>query len=445
VLDRGAEPMPAAARKIALTDRSLKALRPAPDGRRITVWDALMPGMAVLVSGKGKRSFYAVKRRAGAASPTWTLLGRYPVVTLAEARAKAREALAALAEGHDPAERRREAERRRRATIFAVVAEDFCSRLDRGQVPKARGTGPLRDPAALAAVIRRELIPVLGEKPIAEVSRRDVITMIEAIRDRGGDRPAPGTRRPDGGPYAARHALSAARRLFAWLVDRDLLTASPCERVKAAATHGAPEARTRVLTDDELRRVWAAAESTPYPYGPLVKMLILTGQRRAEIGEARWPEVDLERALLTIGAERMKAGVAHTVPLSPTAIEILEALPRFVTSDFVFSGRTGDRPFSGFSEAKKRLDRAIGEITPFTLHDLRRSTRTRLAELGISPFVAELVLAHTQTGVHAVYDLFRYSNEKRMALLAWEAKLLSIVAPEPAVPNVVPMPARARG
>jgi integrase len=440
--------MPAAARKVALTDRSLKALRPAPDGRRGTVWDALMPGMAVLVSGKGKRSFYAVKRRAGAASPTWVLLGAYPVTTLAEARAKARETLTALAEGHDPAslaEGRREAERRRRATTFGAVAEDFSSRLDRGQVPKARGTGPLRDPATLAAVIRRELIPVLGEKPIAEVSRLDVIKLIEAILDRGGDRPAPGTRRRDGGPYAARHALSAARRLFAWVVDRDLLTASPCERVKAAATHGAPEARTRVLTDEELRAVWRAASKTPYPYGPLVKMLLLTGQRRDEVGGARWPEVDQQRALLTIGAERMKANVGHVVPLTPKVIEILEGLPRFAAGDFVFSGQTGAKPFSGFSKAKKRLDKECPGIAPYTLHDLRRTVRTRLSGLGVTPVVAEQVLAHTQTGIHKVYDLHLYSDEMRAALLKWEAKLLAIVAPEPEPESkVVPMTARAR-
>jgi integrase len=341
------------------------------------------------------------------------------------------------------AERRREAKRRRRLTTFGAVAEDFCSRLDRGQVPKARGTGPLRDPATLGAVIRRELIPVLGEKPIAEVSRLDVIKLIEAILDRGGDRPAPGTRRRDGGPYAARHALSAARRLFAWVVDRDLLTASPCERVKAAATHGAPEARTRVLTDEELRAVWRAASETAYPYGPLVKMLLLTGQRRAEIGGARWPEVDLERALLTIGAERMKANVGHTVPLSPKAIEILETLPRFRAGDFVFSGATGAKPFGGFSKSKQSLDGACPGIAPFTLHDLRRTVRTRLAVLGVTPFVGELVIGHTQKGVHAVYDLHTYNDQKRAALLAWEAKLLSIVAPGPE-PNVVPMTARAR-
>jgi integrase len=438
--------MTAAARKINLTDRSLKALRAPPAGGSGIVWDAMLPGMAVRVGKKGKLSFYAVRRRRGAKQVSWILLGHYPVVSLAEARAKAREALAALMEGHHPVAQAEEAERRRRATSFAAVAEDFCSRLDRRQVPKARGKGPLRDPATLAATIRRELIPVLGEKPIAEVSRLDVIKLIEGILDRGGDRPAPGTRRPSGGPYAARHALAAARRLFAWMVDRELLTESPTERVKAAATHGAPEARTRVLTDEELRRVWAAlSEKTPYPYGPLVKMLLLTGQRREEVAGATWSEVDLSRALLTIGAERMKAGAAHVVPLTPAVIEILEALPRFAAGGFVFSGQTGAKPFSGFSKAKKRLDGETPGIAPYTLHDLRRTVRTRLSGLGVMRTVSELVLAHTQTGLDAVYDLHTYDAEKRAALLKWEARLLAIVAPEPEPESkVVPMPARAR-
>jgi integrase len=442
--------MPAAARKVALTDRSLRALRPAPDGRRAAVWDALMPGMAVLVSGKGKRSFYAVKRRAGAASPSWVLLGHYPVVTLAEARGKAREALAALAEGQDPAsvaEGRREAERRREATTFGAVAEDFCSRFEGGRVPKARGEGPLRDPRGLTAVIRREFVPPWRDRPIAEIARRDVIDLIEAIVRRGGDKPPPGTRRKEGGPYAARHAISAARRLFDWAVDRELLSASPCTMVKAKSVHGTPEARRRALSDEELRAVWAAAEATPYPYGPLVRLLILTGQRRSEVAGARWSEIEpLERGLLVIGAERMKANVGHTVPLTPTAVDLLGGLPRFAALDFVFCGATGAKPFGGFGKAKVRLDKLVGEIKPYTLHDLRRTVRTRLAELGVSPFVGELVIGHAQKGVHAVYDLHTYDDEKRAALQRWEAKLLSILAPEPEPESkVVAMPARARG
>ena len=441
--------MPAAARKIQLTDRSLQDLRPTPEGQRAVVWDALMPGMAVRVSGKGKRSFYAVKRRAGAAQPSWVLLGHYPVMTLAEARTRAREAIGALVEGNDPAalaeakrRQKEEAERQRQASTFATVAEDFAGRLMSGRIPKARGEGPLRHPGATAATIRRELVPAWGDRPISEITRRDVIELMEAIRDRGGPKPEPGTRRASGGPYATRHARAAARRLFDWLVARDVLAQSPCERVKSKEVHGSPEARKRVLDDDEVRRVWAAAEVTPYPYGPLVRMLMLTGQRRNEIAEATWGEI--EAALLTIPPERMKADAGHVVPLTPAAVAILEGLPRFAAGDFVFAGQTGARPFSGFSKAKRRLNAALGGMKPFTLHDLRRTTRTRMAELGVTPFVGELVIGHRQRGVHAVYDLHTYDDEKREALLKWEARLLSIVAgPEPATPEVVPMRASA--
>jgi integrase len=417
--------MPAAARKVALTDRSLQALRPAQEGQRAIVWDALLPGMAVRVSVKGKRSFYAVKRRAGHTQPSWVLLGAYPVVTLAEARAKARETLGALMEGLHPASlaeaKRRaaeEAERQFKANTFAAVAEDF---IRRHAMTKRSGR-------MVAGIIRRELIPAWGERQITEITRRDVIALVEAILDRGGDRPLAGTRRRTGGPYAARHALSATRKLFNWAIGRDLLTVSPCDRIKAAELHGPPEARDRVLMDDEIRRVWAAAEATPYPYGPLVRLLMLTGQRRDEIAGARWGEVDLDRVILTIGAGRMKAGVGHAVPLTPAAVEILRALPRWATGDYVFAGRTGAKPFSGFSKAKARLDRAIGDIKSYSLHDLRRTVRTRLAELGVTPFVGELVIGHAQKGVHGIYDLHTYGVEKREALLRWEERLFAIVA-----------------
>jgi integrase len=430
--------MPAAGRKIALTDRSLQALKPA--GKRSIVWDALLPGHAVRISGKGKRSFYAVKRRAGETQPTWVLLGVYPTMTLAVAREAARDALGALMEGHDPATRaeakrraREEAEAVRKTSHFSTVAEDFIR----------RHVATKRSGNMVAGYIRRELIPVWGERPIAEITRRDVVALIEAILDRGGEKPIAGTRRRSGGPYAARHTLSAARKLFNWAVGRDRLTASPCDRVKAAEIHGAPAARDRILTDDELRLVWGAAATTAYPYGPLIQLLILTGQRRDELAAAQWDEIDRDQATLTISASRMKAKAGHIVPLTTKAVEILEDEPRFAAGNFIFWGKTGAKPFSGFSKAKKRLDQAAGEIAPYTLHDLRRTVRTRLAELGVTPFIGELVIGHTQKGVHAIYDLHRYTAEKRDALQRWEERLLDIVAgPEPA--RVIPLPRATR-
>lgn len=436
--------MPAAARKIALTDRSLKAMKPAPAGKRDTVWDGIQPNLAVRVTDRGRRTFVVVRRRAGDAQPTWATLGEYPTLGLAEARKAAREALASLAEGkvlrEVKVEKRRAAEeaaRQRQGSTFGAVAEEF---IKRHAMTRCSG-------AMVAGIIRRELVPAWGDKQLTDIGKRDVIALVEAILDRGGNKPAPGSRRKTGGPYAARHALSAARKLFNWAVGRDLITASPCDRIKAAELHGTPQARDRVLSDDELRAAWKATEAAGYPFGPLVQMLMLTGQRRDEIAAARWSEIDLERGLLTIGAGRMKAKAGHVVPLTPAAVDILRALPRFAAGDFVFSGRTGARPFSGFSKAKARLDGKIAEdssaVAPYTLHDLRRTVRTRLSELGVAPFVAEMILAHAQQGVARVYDLHRYDDEKRAALEAWERRLLAIVGPAPEPANVVPMRARA--
>jgi integrase len=464
-------------RKVALTDRSLLAMKPAPAGKRLTIWDARMPGLAVRITDKGKRSFYAVRRRAGVDTPSWVSLGAYPVVTLAEARAKAREALGALMEGKDPAvvaEEKRREEARRRADLFEVVADEFVARLESGNVRKVRGGGGVRrDATEIAAIIRREFLRQIradggwkdGEgalwrgRPIAEIARRDVREAIEAIVARGGSGSADGRRR-GGGPYAARHAFAAVRRLFGWAVSRDLIEKSPCEGLEAVELHGAPAARDRVLTDNELCLVWRVADTAGYPFGALVKMLLLTGQRRDEIANATWSEIDGTLLTLTIPAERMKGNFVQTVPLVPAAIAILETLPRFAGGKYLFSTTTGKRPISGFSKMKARLDAAVLKfaregapepaqvtIAPWTLHDLRRTVRTGLSSVGVLPIIAELTIGHKQTGISAIYDRHRYDVEKRAALTAWETKLMSIVGepkPRPAAPDdVVPLKVRA--
>lgn len=453
--------MPSAKRdpgRTLLTDRTLGALKPAQSGQRETLWDTSVRGLAVRVGARGRPAFYVVRRRAGDSRPSWRKLGDYPAMKLAEAREAARQALGALSEGKDPAAvatAKQRKQQRQRADLFEAVAEEFATRLEAGRIRKVRGGGgPLRNAAELAAIVRRELIPALHGRPINEITRRDIRESIEAIVARGED--VSPTRRK-GGPYAARHALAAARRLFSWALSRDLIEQSPCDGLKPVELHGAPAQRDRVLTDEELRLVWHAAEAAGYPFGPLVKLLLLTGQRRDEIADMRWPEVDND--VLTIPAERMKGGFAQTVPLSPTAIEVLGALPRFAGGDYVFSTMAGQRPVSGFSKMKSRLDGAMVKlasegaaqpetvtIEPFTLHDLRRTVRTGLSSVGVLPVIAELTIGHKQTGISAIYDRHRYDLEKRDALERWERKLLATVntAPPTAPGVVVQMRSRAR-
>jgi len=186
--------------------------------------------------------------------------------------------------------------------------------------------------------------------------------------------------------------------------------------------------------------VWAAAGATDLRFGPLGRLLVLTGSRLREWAEARWDEVDTDAATLTVSTSRMKMKFAHVIPLCPAALEIVQNLPRFAGGDYLFT-TTGQRPISGFSKFRKKFDGTLnGAVASFTIHDLRRTTRTNLAAAGVSPFIAELVIGHVQKGVHATYDKFRYNDEKRAALERWATRLLSIVAPEP----VRPEPKRAR-
>ena len=224
---------------------------------------------------------------------------------------------------------------------------------------------------------------------------------------------------------------------------------------------GVKKPRQRVLTDAELSEIWEATGSTPYPFGAFVRMLLVTGQRLREVANARWSEFNLEKALWTIPAGRMKGDAAHEVPLSPLALEILRSLPRTRTDGrdhpaYVFSTTQGKAPISGFSKSKVQLDRKLAEMlrtaahseetgttAGWVYHDCRRTMRTHLSGLPVPDLVSELVIAHAKPGLHKVYDQHAYREEKKRALDLWAAKLLSIVEPNPAG-NVVQLAALSR-
>jgi integrase len=461
-------------RKQDLTDRALKTLRAAPEGKRYEIMDTQVPGLGIRVTGNGQRTFVLIARFPGHEQPTRRALGQYVPLddaeekrrykalpeedrkketfeaylvrtygasTLAGAREKARKWRAMIQSGIDPQtheERQRHAAVRQQRNTFATVAEDFI----KDKLPGERkGREVERD-------IRREFIPAWGKRPVAEIAPHDVRAVVKAAKDRGA-------------PYQAHNLLTTARRLFSWAIDQQVygLVSSPCERLKPKAIIGKKIFRTRILDDDELRAFWRATRHLGYPYAPLFRVLALTGQRKSEVAEARWSEIDLAKKLWTIPAERMKADAAHVVPLSDDVTAILESLPRFKKGDHVFSTTFGKKAVNGFSKAKERLDermlrfwRALGRllgkdrrkarIEPWVIHDIRRTMRTGLSALPVSDLVRELVIAHTKPGLHKVYDQHAYEQEKRHALELWAARLQSIVDPPP--PNVVQI-ASARG
>ena len=166
-----------------------------------------------------------------------------------------------------------------------------------------------------------------------------------------------------------------------------------------------------------------------YPYGPVVRLMILTGQREREVSDMRWSEIDFDKKLWTIPAERMKGKRAHVIPLAPEALALLKTLPRFIGGECVFSATGGAKPVNGFSKTKERLDKLSG-VSGWVLHDLRRTMRTHLSALPIEDRVREHMIAHAQPGLHQVYDRHAYSAEKRRGFELWEVRLRGIVEPK---------------
>jgi integrase len=401
--------------KRALTDRTIKSLskKPAKPGKTYDVPDALVPGLAVRVMPSGRRSFVLVARFPGRKNPTRRSLGCYGAITLDTARERARVWLDLIRRGIDPQieeERQRTAELRKQAHTFTAVAEEFI----KVHVSKTRQA------AAVELSIRKEFMARWGERPIACITSHDVLTVTDAAVGRGS-------------PYQAHSLLAYAKSLFNWALSRPEygLETSPCDRLKPKQIIGKKQARQRILSDAEIRALWSSAETMGYPYGPLIKLLLITGQRLNEVARATWGEFDLDRKLWTIPAERMKAGAVHTVPLSDEAMKVLRELPRFKQGDHLFSATYGTKPVNGFGRTKRRLDELmadrLGTLEEFRFHDIRRTMRTGLSALPVPDMVRELVIAHTQKGLHKVYDQHTYDAEKRQALDLWAARVIAIV------------------
>jgi integrase len=248
-----------------------------------------------------------------------------------------------------------------------------------------------------------------------------------------------------GAPVGANRSFTQLRKMCNWAVSRGLIERSPCERIASPS----PESpRDRVLDLNEIGLIWLAAEQLGYPFGPIVKLLVLTGQRRGEIGGMEWKELDLEKRVWTIPVARSKNRRQHVVPLSPQAIEIIESVPRFEGAKFVFS--PWDRPPGGFAGAKSRLNRLVtlanegAPIPAWTLHDCRRSTATQLAAIGISLHVTEKILNHVSGsfgGIVSVYQKHSFANEMRDALDRWDRKIKALINGDEG--RVIELPARA--
>jgi integrase len=385
-----------------ITARTIETIKPLPHRQEIP--DAHLPGLYLIVQPSGARS-WAVRYRSNGQTRKHTL-GAFPRIDLKAARTLAGTALRAVAEGRDPGQEKVAARSERPDTVEAVAKQFVdlhCRRSNR--LRTIEGTQQLLD---------LHVLPHWRKGLIKDISRRDVLDLLDGIVEGGR-------------PVAANRVLTAVRKLFNWAMERDIIASSPCAGVKPPTPE---QSRDRVLADSELRNLWHAADKLGGPFAALVKLLMLTGQRRDEVARMTWSEVDLDARLWTLPKERSKNGQPHDIPLSEPAIAILESLPR-IGDTFVLT-TDGKAAASNYSKNRRRLDALLPPDMPqWVLHDLRRTAASGMARLGINLPTIEKVLNHSSGsfgGIVGVYQRHDFADEKRRALERWDAYVADLVS-----------------
>jgi integrase len=376
--------------KRALTAASVERIKPPAKGQQ-DIFDRGYPGLALRVSYGGSKAFVFLYRTGGRLRRM--TLGTYPAITLADARDAWREARKDVQAGRDPAKGKDGAG----TTDFKGVFEEW---LRRDQAEN-------KSKAVVARTIERDVLPAWHGRQISDIGRRDVLDVIDAVVDRGA-------------PIMARRLQANLHTLFKWAVGRGIIELNPVANLPKP---GSEIRRDRVLTDDELVAVWHASGRLGWPHGDAIRLLILTGARREEIGQLRWSEIS--GATITLKGERTKTGEPKDIPLSRAAIPILRRIPRIAGSDFVF----GAKPVASWPRAKARVDELSG-VTSWRIHDLRRTAATGLQKLGTPLQVTEAILGHTagsRAGVVGIYQRHDYADEKRTALEVWGAHVMALV------------------
>ncbi len=379
--------------RIKLTKGTIDAL-PILSSEKI-YWDAASPGFGVKVTPKGRKVFIVLYRTGGAGSKLRKYtIGPYGQVTLHQARVAAQKVFASKLDGRDPAAEKREAKRRAVADLVEDLLENFITqRLSQN-----------RSAAETSRLLRREVGKPWAGRSIHTIGKRDVVDVVSAIVQRGA-------------PAAANKTLKSLKTFLRWCVGQAILDRSPAEGVPLPTKE---LARDRVLSDTELTRVILAAREIGGPYGAIVELLALTGQRREEVACLHWEELDLAQRIWTIPKTRTKNAKAHVVHLSTQALGVLKRADQKGPLAFTL---LGTKPFQDFTHAKRRLDQLSGVIG-WRLHDLRRTCVSGMARIGVAPHVADKILNHQAgmiSGVAAVYQRHDFLSARRQALDLWGA------------------------
>jgi integrase len=402
---------------------TVKALQKLKKGSKDQfLWDEELPGFGVKLTKAGRRSYILQYRTGGRGSPTKRyVIDSSGLMTPEAARDIAKELLVEIGKGGDPATERAHGKLR---TVAALIDGFEKSREEKGR----------RSAGDMAKLLRRELLAGWGARAAVDIRRSDVSLLLDGIKNRGHAQTANKLRR-------VMHAM------FKWALAREWVRTNPVAGIEAPAEE---ISRDRVLTDAELAEIWHGCSDLPTAWAASVKVLILTAQRRNEVGGMLTDELDLPNALWTIKAERSKNGTADLTQLAPQVVAVLASLPKIEKCPYVLTN-DGRRPIGGWSQLKTDLDSAILErrrqaakasgfdpdevqpMKPWTLHDLRRTAATGMAALGIMPNIIDRVLHHSRKrrGIIAVYDRHEYAAERRDALVRWAARVDALVNTPP--------------
>jgi integrase len=368
--------------------KRVEAARPSAGRQEIA--DIYLRGLYLVVQPTGTKT-WAVRFRLGGKSHKHTI-GPYPAFSLAQARDAASAVLRSVAEGRDP--------KQQHTNNVARAVEQFVAHHGKHYRPKS-----LYEARRL---LQLYVVDNWGTRRLNSISRADVRTTLYGIA----------------APVAANRAHSVMRKFFNWAVENDLIASSPMAGVRAPNKE---KSRDRVLTDAELAAVWHAADKVGYPLGPILQVLILTGQRHGEVAGMVWAEIDLDAGLWVLPPARTKNGRRHEVPLSRQAVEIIREAPR-IGERYVFT-ISGITPYRG--KTNERLP-AVAGVAPWVVHDLRRTAASGMARLGINLPVIEKVLNHAGgsfAGIVGVYQRHEFADEKRAALQQWADYVERLVRP----------------
>jgi integrase len=372
--------------------RNVPLPRPDKGERQIAYIDTMERGLAlILVVGYGgSKTFRVMTYRNG--KPHTKKLGTYPAMTVKAAREQARVYF----------ENPQKFDAQASVGSFKEVADNWFKRH-----VEANG---LLSKNEIERQLKKYIYPKWKDRPFLEIRRRDVNDLLDHVADSHGRRQADAV-------------LATVRHIMGWHQSRDENYTSP---IVKGMRRNKPVARARIFTDDEIRLLWNACTETNETFGALLKVGLLTAQRRDKVATMRWD--DLKEGEWTIRVERREKGTAGKLKLPAMTLKIIEQQPRIADNPYVFPGR-GKTAFNSFSQRKAELDERLSDMESWVIHDLRRTARSLLSRAGVRPDISERVLGHAIAGVEGVYDRHSYDAEKADALTRLAALVSSIVNP----------------